>query len=132
MSAIRISRFHFKYRNPCIFKFIIAYFDNFNLSSSTTIQLHISDRITYNITLCYYYRFDRSLAHMSTYITTESWVHHMEIDKRNDGNILFSDNHALKSTDGNITLTIAGQATKSGYREGIGESVRFTEIKRIL
>ena len=65
---------------------------------------------------------------MTTYISTESTVYHMEMDRHEDGNILFSDRSSLKTTDSNETKTIVGRATKHAYREGAGEAARFSGI----
>lgn len=53
-----------------------------------------------------------------TFISSESDVIHMEMDKRLNGNILFSDGASLKTTNGISTKTIAGQANNAGYTEG--------------
>lgn len=65
---------------------------------------------------------------MSTFTTTEHYVYHMEVDEYIEGNILFSDGSALKTTDGTETKTIAGQAIQGGYREGLGTTARFKDV----
>lgn len=55
---------------------------------------------------------------MTTYLQTESFVHHMEADRFMPNNILSSDGAALKTTDGLNVTTIAGNSTKMGYRNG--------------
>lgn len=65
---------------------------------------------------------------MTTYMTTESQVYHMEMDQYTQGNIVFSDESALKTTNGDFTKNIVGQSTKEGYREGVGEAARFRRI----
>lgn len=55
---------------------------------------------------------------MTTYLQTESFVHHMEADRFMPNNILYSDGAALKTTDGLNVTTIAGNSTKMGYRNG--------------
>lgn len=65
---------------------------------------------------------------MTEYIITESLVRHIETDKYIDGNILFTDGSSLKTTDGNKTQLIAGQAIEDGYLEGAGEAALFYHI----
>lgn len=52
----------------------------------------------------------------------------MEPDLHISGNILFSDNYALKTTDGVATVTIAGSASSSGNLVAIGLLARFGNI----
>lgn len=65
---------------------------------------------------------------MTTFLHTETYVYHMEPDLYINGNILFSDNCALKTTDGTTTITIAGHATICDFYNGIGTLARFKEI----
>ena len=62
---------------------------------------------------------------MTTFVTTESNVNHIEADQYVPGNILFSDGHALKTTDGTTTWLIAGSPSSSGYSTSSGSSARF-------
>lgn len=55
-------------------------------------------------------------------------VYHIEADLSIPGNLLYSDRHALRTTDGNITTTIAGSESESGYLEGIGSAARFNYV----
>ena len=48
------------------------------------------------------------------------------------GNILFSDQHAMKTTDGTSTSLIAGSTNQSGYVEGVGSQARFYRIISFL
>ena len=67
-----------------------------------------------------------------TFVTTESDVFHLERDDFVLENIIFSDSHALKTTDGDDTYNIAGIATRSGYIEGVGTVARFLYIASFL
>lgn len=58
----------------------------------------------------------------------EGRVYHMAIDRISPGYLLFSDNGAVKLTNGSSTQTIAGQALIPGYRNEIGEEARFTLV----
>ena len=69
---------------------------------------------------------------MATFVETESYVYHIESDRYRPGNLLFADWNALKTTNGNMTTTIAGNALEYGYREGIGENTRFGYIKSFI
>ena len=69
---------------------------------------------------------------LTSCIQTESYVYHIESDKFQSGNLLFTDWSALKTTDGNSTTVIAGNASQPAYREGIGENARFTFIKSFV
>ena len=64
---------------------------------------------------------------MTTFATTDSNVYHIEADQYVPGNILFSDRHALKTTDGTTTWLIAGSSS-SGYSTSSGSSARFNYI----
>ena len=64
---------------------------------------------------------------MTTFVTTESHVYHIEPDQYVPGNILFSDAHSLKTTDGTTTSLIAGSSS-SGYSTSSGSSARFRDI----
>ena len=64
---------------------------------------------------------------MTTFVTTESYVYHIEPDQYVPGNILFSDGHALKTTDGTTTSLIAGSSS-SGYSTSSGSSARFNYL----
>lgn len=63
-----------------------------------------------------------------TFARTEGMVYHMEVDLYEHGNILFSDGHSLKTTDGNVTMNVAGSATEAGYAEGEADTARFHAI----
>ena len=69
---------------------------------------------------------------MATFVETESYVYHIESDRYRPGNLLFADWNALKTTNGNMTNTIAGNALEHDYREGIGERTRFGYIKSFI
>lgn len=66
---------------------------------------------------------------MTTFLYTEGPVYHMEPDLYINGNILFSDWCALKTSDGTTTTTIAGYAKICGYQDGIGTLSRFNHVK---
>lgn len=65
---------------------------------------------------------------MTDFANTLSQVYHMEPDKSYKHNILFSDGHSLRTTDGSRTSTEAGSATIEGYVEGSSTSARFSHI----
>ena len=64
---------------------------------------------------------------MTTFVTTELYVLHIEPDQYVPGNILFSDGHALKTTDGTTTSLIAGSSS-TGYSTSSGSSARFNYL----
>ena len=53
----------------------------------------------------------------------------MEKDVHTPGNILFTEDFAIKTTDGITTTTIAGSTSRSGYREGTGSGASFTYLR---
>ena len=54
----------------------------------------------------------------------------MEEDVHTPGNILFTQDYGIKTTDGVTTTTIAGSASRSGsYREGTGSDASFTYLR---
>lgn len=57
---------------------------------------------------------------------------HLEADKFIPGNILFSERYAIRTTDGSITSTIAGNDSLYGYEEGIGSSARFNHVSSLV
>ena len=65
---------------------------------------------------------------MTTYITTEGHVYHIEADIMQPDMLVFSDGHSLKVTDGATILPLVGSAQQSGYVEGIGSAARFNRI----
>ena len=69
---------------------------------------------------------------VTTFVITKTWVDRLERDNIISNNIIFSDYHALKTTDGNDTYNIAGIATQSGYVEGVGTVARFNFITSFL
>ena len=52
----------------------------------------------------------------------------MELDSYQPGNIIYTDKHSLKTTDGVTAATIAGHQTQSGYKDADRESARFDYI----
>ena len=52
----------------------------------------------------------------------------MELDKYRPGFIVYTDKHALMTSDGTTTHLIAGSSTQRGYREGVGAEARFYTI----
>ena len=88
--------------------------------------------VNHNIVVIFdMYRFDADGV-VTTFVTTESLVYHLERDKFVSGNIIFSDYSALKTTDGTDTYNIAGIATQWGYVEGVGTVARFFYIISFL
>ena len=56
-------------------------------------------------------------------------IQHMAPDPQNDGNIIFSDRHALFTTDGVTVSIIAGSlTTQGGFQEDFGTNARFEQI----
>ena len=62
---------------------------------------------------------------MTTFIETDSYVYHMEPDLFIKGNILYTDNCALKTTDGVTSTTIAGHSTTCYHPIAVGLLARF-------
>ena len=52
----------------------------------------------------------------------------MELDKYRPGFIVYTDKHALMTSDGTTTHLIAGSPNQRGYREGVGAEARFYDI----
>ena len=52
----------------------------------------------------------------------------MELDRYRPGFIVYTDKHALMTSDGTTTHLIAGNSTQEGYREGVGAEARFYTI----
>ena len=52
----------------------------------------------------------------------------MELDRYRPGYLLYTEETALMTSDGTTTHLIAGNSTKYGYREGVGDEARFTYI----
>ena len=69
---------------------------------------------------------------MTTFLQTESYVYHLQKDLYIPGNILFSDQYAIKITDGSSTSLLAGSATQNGYVQGVGSHARFSFIPSFL
>lgn len=86
-------------------------------------------------------RFDPESVAMSAFLRMEGPVWCMSKDMFNPGQVLFGDGCALKSTNGESTRTIAGQARndylpdtpwiENKYVEGVGESARFKNLRGI-
>ena len=53
----------------------------------------------------------------------------MELDRYRPGFIVYTDKHALMTSDGTTTHLIAGNSTQEGYREGVGAEARFYYIR---
>ena len=51
-------------------------------------------------------------------------VYHMELDLYRPGFLLYTDRHALMTSDGTTTHLIAGNSTEDGYKEGVGAEAR--------
>lgn len=69
-----------------------------------------------------------TIGNVSTFITTNGWVWHIEIDLDDNTQLLFADGNAIRLTDGVMLSEVAGIATQSGYTEGVGEDARFDDI----
>ena len=52
----------------------------------------------------------------------------MEFDHYRQGFIVYTDAHALMTSDGTTTHLIAGNSTQGGYREGVGADAKFGYI----
>ena len=67
---------------------------------------------------------------VSGYISTSQPIRYMEEDVHTPGNILFTEDFAIKTTDGITTTTIAGSTSRSGsYREGTGSGASFSYLR---
>ena len=65
---------------------------------------------------------------VSEFATTCSNVIHMEPDLYQPGNIVYTDQHALMSSDGINAYLITGNSTQPGYKEGARAQARFHNI----
>ena len=73
-----------------------------------------------------YFRIEKSTP--TDFISTSYVVQHMELDRFRPGFIVYTDKHALMTSDGTTTHLIAGNSTQYGYREGVGADARFYRI----
>ena len=74
-----------------------------------------------------YFRIEKSTP--TDIISTSNYVFHMEFDRFRPGFIVYTDKHALMTSDGTTTHLIAGSSTQwGGYREGVGADARFYGI----
>ena len=64
-----------------------------------------------------------------TLIETDSYVYHIEPDLFINGNILYIDYCALKTTDGMTSTTIAGHSTTCYHHFAVGLLARFQELR---
>jgi hypothetical protein len=69
---------------------------------------------------------------MTPFVSAESNVLHIEVDVTHSNQLVFSDDHSLKITDGNVTSKLVGSATSPGYVEGVGDAARFNRITGFL
>ena len=76
--------------------------------------------------LIYYFRIEKSTT--TNIISTSYNVYHMELDRHRQGFIVYTDKHALMTSDGTTTHLIAGNSTRIGYRDGVGADARFYYI----
>ena len=56
----------------------------------------------------------------------------MEEDQYIPGNIIYTDGYSIKTSNGQTTSIVVGNATSSGYTEGRGANARFQYIFDIL
>lgn len=77
----------------------------------------------------HYFRISRDI-YFDTYAITNSRVFYMSQDLYKSGNILFSEDHSLKTTDGTTTSPIVG--SERGHKEGVGSQARFTLITSFI
>ena len=61
-------------------------------------------------------------------VNTSHYVFHMAPDSYQPGNIIYSDKHSLKTTDGVTTAIIAGYPSEPGYVDAYGENAGFEFI----
>lgn len=85
-------------------------------------------RITIYIIYDLYYRIE--FHELTTVVSAENYVLHIEVDLRDENRLLFSDGCSLKSRhlDGNASMTLTGSTYECSYIEGHGTEARFTEI----
>ena len=62
------------------------------------------------------------------FISTANVVDHMELDRYRPGFIIFTNEHALMTSDRRTTHLIAGSSNQRGYREGLGADAWFWDI----
>lgn len=65
----------------------------------------------------------------TNFTTSSHSVYHMEVDQFRPGFIIYTDYHALMTSDGTHTYLIAGSTSSYGYREGVGAEARFSWVK---
>ena len=61
-------------------------------------------------------------------VNNSYYVYHVEPDSYQPGNIIYSDQYSLKTTDGITAAIIAGHPTQSGYKDADRENSRFDRI----
>ena len=59
------------------------------------------------------------------FISTSYAAYHMELDRYRPGSVIYTEKHALMTSDGTTTHLIAGNSSQRGYREGVGADARF-------
>ena len=69
---------------------------------------------------------------IATFSESEGHVWHVEEDLFVPGNIIFSDNYALKTTNGVKASVIVGNSTAAGYQNGHGVYARFNHIRSFI
>lgn len=62
------------------------------------------------------------------FLSTKEPVYHMEMDLKTPGQLIFSEGHSVKITDGITTTILAGDPTESGLMDGCGSNVRFNKV----
>lgn len=85
----------------------------------------IKRNITWDSHISY---FSISFGEVTTLLTAEAFVYHIEVDLIDSESLVFSDSCALKLADRNSTSPIAGSAKQGGYREGAASVARFNYI----
>ena len=55
-------------------------------------------------------------------------MYHIELDRYRPGYLVYTDKHALMTSDGTTTHLIAGNSNQPGYREGVGAEARLNYI----
>ena len=66
---------------------------------------------------------------VSVYVNTSQPIRYMEEDVHTPGNILFTEDFEIKTTDGINITTIAGSTSRSGHREGTGSDASFSHLR---
>lgn len=87
----------------------------------------IPNRSTLSLLLFLIDRFE--FGELKNFTNTTHFVFHIEVDATNSSRLIFAVRGAIQATDGQVTTTVTGSTSETGYQEGIGQAARFYYIR---